>query len=120
MFFALVLPFRQKDADDLLERTGTGATDRRHDADTNIFFAVCFDLQIVKPLDAVLICKIRLVFFQHLRAARRDAEIGSHLRNTVDIKLLGIQKRIFQVIVFDVWLGEGRVDEIVGRRVDLL
>ena len=93
--------------DDLLERTGAGAADRRHDADTNIFFAVCFDLQIVKPLDAVLICKIRPRTFSALSAPRgeipRSAAI-SEIRSTK--KTLGNIGAYLPVIVFDVWLGE--------------
>src|SRR5699024_10485040 len=97
--------------------TGTGAANGREKPRDDVLFVEVFDFKVIEALCPLLVGKELDVLFNNGLVLLVNPQINREQRCAVGKEALGVEQRVFQMVVPHIRLGEGGVDQVVCRSV---
>ena len=107
------LAVRQYDPDYFFKGTGAGATNGRKETRDDVLFIEVLDFKVIEALCPFLVGKELDVLFNDGFIFLIDTQIHQKQRGTVGKKALGIEQRVFQMVVPHIRLWKGSINEVV-------
>ena len=107
----------QHDPDYFFKGTGTGAANGREKPRDDVLFVEVFDFKVIEALCPLLVGKELDVLFNNGLVLLVNPQINREQRCAVGKEALGVEQRVFQMVVPHIRLGEGGVDQVVCRSV---
>ena len=103
----------QHDPDHFFKGTSTGAANGREKPRDDVLFVEVLYLKVIEALRPFFVGKELDVLFDDGLVFLVNAQIHREQRSAVGKEALGVEQRVFQMVVPHIRLGEGGVDEIV-------
>lgn len=107
----------QHDPDHFFKGTGTGAANGREKPRDDVLFVEVFDFKVIEALRPLLVGKELDMLFNDGLVLFVNPQIHREQRGAVGKEALGVEQRVFQMVVPHIRLGEGGVDQVVCRSV---